>query len=202
MSIKLNVSEEPGNNVNVDVLSGGNKSVNFGPGAEMLMNPNRQKSNSPKPNLGIGDLKELDSINLDNSNESLSIDRKSVFTNLATSTPSNPLSNVTDTPLESINLNTDSLPSKSEAPSISLFKNEKKESSDGFKSFNEIPVNPNMNVPKEPPKTAKEILKEKFEYLRKLEALERKGVTLSKKYSMESSLDEMKGEYELIKSER
>ena len=203
MSIKLNVSEEPGNNINVDVLSGGNKSVNFGPGAEMLMNPNRQKSNSnSNTNLGIGDLKELDSINLDNSSESLSIDKKSVFTNLATSTPSNPLSNVTDTPLESIKLDTNSLPSKSELPSISLFKNEKKESSDGFKSFNEIPVNPNMNVPKEPPKSAREILKEKFEYLRKLEALERKGVTLSKKYSMESSLDEMKGEYELIKSER
>tara|TARA_B100001093_G_scaffold516108_1_gene594107 strand:- start:8140 stop:9564 length:1425 start_codon:yes stop_codon:yes gene_type:complete len=206
MSIKLNVSEESGSNVNVDVLSG-NKSVNFGPGAEMLMNPNRQKSNnSPKPSVGLGDLKDLDSINLDTSSKGLSIDRKSIFTNLASgssappNTP-NPLSNISDTPLESINLNTEKL-SSSSGPSISLFKNEKKESSDGFKSFNDIPVNPNMNVPKQPIKTPKEILKEKFEYLRKLEALERKGVTLSKKYSMESSLDEMKGEYELIKGEK
>ena len=27
---------------------GGKKSVNFGPGAEMLMNPNKQKTSSPK----------------------------------------------------------------------------------------------------------------------------------------------------------
>ena len=78
MSIKLNVSEESGSNVNVDVLSG-NKSVNFGPGAEMLMNPNRQKANSPKPSVGLGDLKDLDSINLDTSSKGLSIDRKSIF---------------------------------------------------------------------------------------------------------------------------
>ena len=46
-----------------------------------------------------------------------------------------------------------------------------------------------------------EKLKEKFKYLRRLEALEDKGIQLSKKYSMESSLNEMKGEYEMIKSE-
>ena len=37
--------------------------------------------------------------------------------------------------------------------------------------------------------------------LRKLEALEKKGITLSKHYTMESSLNEMQGEYESIKSE-
>ena len=50
--------------------------------------------------------------------------------------------------------------------------------------------------------SAEELLKEKFSYLRKLEALEKKGVTLSKKYTMESSLDEMKGEFEMIKAEK
>ena len=44
-------------------------------------------------------------------------------------------------------------------------------------------------------------MREKFEILRKLEALEKKGIKLSKKYGMESSLDEMKGEYEMVKSE-
>ena len=34
--------------------------------------------------------------------------------------------------------------------------------------------------------TQEEILREKLSYLRKLEALEKKGVTLTKKYSMES----------------
>ena len=39
-------------------------------------------------------------------------------------------------------------------------------------------------------------------YLKKLEELEKKGVTLSKKYSMESSLLEMQGEYETLLNER
>ena len=38
--------------------------------------------------------------------------------------------------------------------------------------------------------------------MRKLEALEKQGVKLSKKYSMDSNLDEMKGEFEMIKSEK
>ena len=42
MSIKLDVIEETPN-LTVDSISD-NKSVNFGPGAEMLMNPNKQKS--------------------------------------------------------------------------------------------------------------------------------------------------------------
>jgi len=45
-------------------------------------------------------------------------------------------------------------------------------------------------------------LREKFIYLRKLEALEKKGVELSKKYNMESSLAEMMGEYETIMEEK
>ena len=46
------------------------------------------------------------------------------------------------------------------------------------------------------------MLREKFKFLRKLEALEKKGVELSKKYSMESSLQEMMGEYETIMEEK
>jgi len=45
-------------------------------------------------------------------------------------------------------------------------------------------------------------MREKFKYLRKLEALEKKGVELSKKYSMESNLQEMIGEYETIMDEK
>ena len=55
-TIKISVSES-----NI----GGNKSVNFGPGAEMLMNPNKQKSTSPRSDINITDLNNLDSINLD-----------------------------------------------------------------------------------------------------------------------------------------
>jgi hypothetical protein len=65
------------------------------------------------------------------------------------------------------------------------------------------------NVPNEAdkavlePKMKKEdVLREKFVYLRKLENLEQKGVRLSKHYSMDSNLDEMKGEYEMIVAEK
>lgn len=53
-----------------------------------------------------------------------------------------------------------------------------------------------------PPVSKEEALKEKFGYLRKLEALEKQGVKISRRYTMESSLDEMKGEYDMIADER
>lgn len=63
-----------------------------------------------------------------------------------------------------------------------------------------------INVEKEAPKvekmTKEELLREKFIYLKKLEALEAKGIQMSKRYSMDSPLDEMKGEYEFILSEK
>ena len=74
---------------------------------------------------------------------------------------------------------------------------------DGFQKFNDIPVNPEVNVKSAQPQlTKEEMLREKFKYLRKLEALEKKGVELSKKYTMESSLLEMQGEYETIMEEK
>jgi hypothetical protein len=47
-----------------------------------------------------------------------------------------------------------------------------------------------------------ETIKQKFTYLRKLEELESKGVNLTKKYSMESNLLEMQGEYDNIVAEK
>ena len=93
------------------------------------------------------------------------------------------------------NLNEKSLPDFNN----SYIKDEK--TWDGFSKFNDIPVNPDQSVPKNS-MTAEEMLKEKFNYLRKLEQLEKKGVQLTKKYSMDSNLMEMMGEYELIVSEK
>ena len=62
-------------------------------------------------------------------------------------------------------------------------------------------MNPDANVAK-PQLTREETLREKFKYLKKLEDIEKKGATLSKEYNMESSLDEMMGEYEMIVSEK
>ena len=90
------------------------------------------------------------------------------------------------------------------APSTVKFIDEKKPEEktktwDGFKSFSS--VDPDKAPP--PPEMSKdEMLKNKFKYLRKLEEFEAKGITLTKKYSMESPLNEMQGEYENIMAEK
>ena len=67
---KLNVIEknDPGTiKIHVDspTVPTGQKSANFGPGAEMLMNPNKQKtSGSPKTDINLTDLDELNTIGL------------------------------------------------------------------------------------------------------------------------------------------
>lgn len=73
---------------------------------------------------------------------------------------------------------------------------------DGFNKFNNIPVNPDRPPNALPQLSKEEMLREKFKYLRKLESLEKKGVELTKKYTMESHLLEMQGEYEMIMEEK
>jgi hypothetical protein len=73
---------------------------------------------------------------------------------------------------------------------------------DGYGKFNNIPMNPDKTGPVEPKLSKEETLREKFKFLRRLEALEKKGIELSKKYNMESSLLEMQGEYETIMDEK
>lgn len=71
---------------------------------------------------------------------------------------------------------------------------------DGFKNINSIDLE--FEKKQTQKKSSQDILKEKFELLRKLENLENKGATLSKKYTMDSDLDEMKGEYEHLIQEK
>ena len=73
---------------------------------------------------------------------------------------------------------------------------------DGYGKFNNIPLDPDANVDPTPQLSKEEILKEKFKLLRKLEELEQKGVQLTKRYSMDSSYAEMKGEYDTQMEER
>jgi hypothetical protein len=73
---------------------------------------------------------------------------------------------------------------------------------DGYGKFNNIPINPDINMSSEPKLSKEELMREKFKFLRRLEALEKKGVELTKKYNMESNLAEMQGEYEMIMEEK
>jgi len=68
---------------------------------------------------------------------------------------------------------------------------------DGYGKVNPIPV-----VSDEAAMTREELVREKFKFLRRLEDLERKGANLTKKYTMDSPLQELQGEYEMIIAER
>ena len=66
-----------------------------------------------------------------------------------------------------------------------------------------MPISDQTKPIKETPTLSpEELLKEKFNYLKKLEALQKRGVKLSKKYTMDSNFMEMKGEYESLIAEK
>jgi len=60
--------------------------------------------------------------------------------------------------------------------------------------------NYNSNLP--PPKSYEEIQKEKSEYLRLFDRLEAKNVRIDRRFTMDSSLEEMKAEYERLSQKR
>ena len=76
----------------------------------------------------------------------------------------------------------------------------KEETHDGFKSYQNVKVEQDTSNYKK--QTKEDLLREKFVLLKKLEELERRGVKLTQQYSMDSSFDEMKGEYEMLKDEK
>ena len=156
------------------------QNVDFGSGIELLMNDKMKdgKKSSSSANISSleNDLQDIENINL-------------------------------DMPGEDINKNTgfEAKSSFINKPVIEIAKSTKEmdmgtETWDGFKNINAINIE---NEEKEySKKSAQDVLKEKFEILRKLEQLEAKGANVSKKYTMESDLQEMKGEYEHIIQEK
>lgn len=151
-------------------------SVNFGSGIELLMNDRKKPSGGGESVSLADELKELDNLGLHEPAEFKPIR------------------------LEGRNFNVE----KKEPP-IVIGKETRNmdthfQSVDGFKHIDNIPLEEAFK--KVENKSAEDILREKFVILRKLNALEEKGVSLSKHYSMDSSLDEMKGEYEYIIAEK
>ena len=176
------------------------RSFNFGPGVELLMNDKTKKdSGAPKGDIDLGDLDkletELDELSSDvNSNKkSVKEARSSLFSIPGLSGGSS-----------SDNTKIDDDNSDKAPPSIgkatAKIDDTSEKTWDGFTKFNDIPLAP--DTPATPELTKEETLREKFKYLRKLEDLEKKGATLTKKYTMDSALNEMQGEYEMIISEK
>ena len=195
-TIKISLNELPNN-------SSEPASVNFGPGADLLMNPNKQKKESmAASDIVLDDLTELNTISLEEPKE-----KKSVTTTKSNFLFSgNDFSSNNDVKKDNnVKLNIQPVSEISEKKGILKNASQasaKIEDDDGYKKFNDIPIDPTLDVKPKKVLTKEEELKEKFFYLRKLEEIEKKGITLSKKYSMQSSLDEMKGEYEMIKSDK
>jgi hypothetical protein len=174
------------NDSDVEEIISKKPSANFGGGIELLMNGKNITDKKTSTSIDIDHKKEI------NYNQSTNANKKSIFGGLFGDSKNNganvkPVTKNNDN--EGVNLG------KSTANM-----NENK-TWDGFGKFNNVPINLDK-VQEKPELTKEEELKEKFKYLRKLEDLERKGVSLSKRYNMDSNLNEMIGEYETIIAEK
>jgi hypothetical protein len=161
------------------------KSTNFGSGIELLMNDKVKEATPSSDNINIDDLNKLENELNDLSDINTSTNLKSDF---LTPEPES---------IQSVKFQDDITIGKATATTAKETK-----TWDGFDKFNDVPINPDKQIPSQPQMSKEELLREKFKFLRKLEALEKKGVELSKKYDMESSLQEMQGEYETIMDEK
>ena len=199
--------------------SGGRKSSNFGGGLELLMN-DRFKSGGDKnasTNIHLDDITSLedDLRDMDSSSSSRNVKemRSDLFGSGSGSGSSSSSFHVNkhDSLANSIGgssgggLNSDDTNGGSMnggiGASTALFDDEKP-TWDGFGKFSNVPFHPDVPIDSQPQLTKEELLREKFKYIKKLEDLEKKGIRLTKKYDMESSLSEMKGEYETHVEER
>ena len=202
----------------IDMRDMNKQSVNFGSGIELLMNDNKSSNHSTrKQDIKIDDLENLEE-ELNNLTDNL-IDNNT-NTNTNTNTKDNNifknLFNFNNSNNSNTNDNTNNIDNNIKIEKNENTQNENTQNDnnlgkstsdyndtkswDGYGKFNNVPLSKD-NIEK-PKLSREEELKEKFKYLRKLEALEKKGATLTQRYTMESDLNEMIGECEMIIAER
>lgn len=163
-------------------------SINFGGGIELLMNEKRRpEKHNDLMDINISDLNELETeLNELTEPTVFKASTKSDMFNYMLKQPA---------PVETTNLPENPEPSVGRSTAQSHFETNPND----YSKFN-MHIDP--DIPDVSDKSPEDILREKFTFLNKLENLERKGVRLTKKYSMDSNLDEMKGEYESIIAEK
>ena len=194
-------------------------SSNFGGGIELLMNGKNINDKKTSTSIDIEDItsleNELNDLTANNSskhfddklklNTNISSDKKEINYNQSTGANKKSIFGGLFGDTKNNGANVKPVTKNDDNDSINLGKstanmNENK-TWDGFGKFNNVPIN--LDKAQEKPElTKEEELKEKFKYLRKLEDLEKKGVSLSKRYNMDSNLNEMIGEYETIIAEK
>jgi hypothetical protein len=180
-------------------------SVNFGGGIELLMNDKRKNENksSSLNEIDLDDITELENelneLTMEPRNKKVNSKPGLFNTEMKLNFKENDFDDTNENENENYNNNnlgksvrTERMPDVSSSSS----------GFDGFRKFNNIPIDPDREVLEKPKLSTEDMLREKFKVLRKLEAIERKGGKLTKKYSMDSSLDEMQGEYEMIIAEK
>jgi Family of unknown function (DUF5767) len=169
--------------------SSNSKSSNFGGGLELLMNDKKKENSGRQSEIELDDLNNLEDElnNLTDDVDNGRFESRSDLFNRGNSFEEKP----------SVRFDDGGSLGQATADADSDSK-----TWDGFAKFNNVPMNPDRALPSQPQMSKEELLREKFKYLRKLETLETKGVTLTKKYSMESPLAEMQGEYEMIMEEK
>jgi hypothetical protein len=187
----------------------GPKSSNFGSGIELLMN-DKKSTNSVSSDINLEDLDtlELELNELTDDTMGFNINTNTKNTDLfgsGSGSGENHSVRFDDTKSSSSSYsgaNSSSAGGLGQATASFANSADEKQTWDGFAKFNNVPMNPDKHVSSQPQLNKEEMLREKFKYLRKLETLESKGVSLTKKYSMDDSLLEMQGEYEMIMEEK
>ena len=194
-------------------------SSNFGGGIELLMNGKNINDKKTSTSIDIEDItsleNELNDLTANNSskhfddklklNTNISSDKKEINYNQSTGANKKSIFGGLFGDTKNNGANVKPVTKNDDNDSINLGKstanmNENK-TWDGFGKFNNVPINLDKAQEKHE-LTKEEELKEKFKYLRKLDDLEKKGVSLSKRYNMDSNLNEMIGEYETIIAEK
>jgi hypothetical protein len=197
----------------------GSKSVNFGGGLELLMNDKLKSGNKGggggDGNIDLDDLNELED-ELNELSDSINPNKvsKSFKSDLfgGSSIKLNSYDNADDRSDGGYSDSKHNLGGLSGPPAggsntsgvgaSTANTDPDKKTWDGFGKFSNVPMNPDAPLDSMPQMSKEELLREKFKILQKLEELETKGIRLTKKYTMESSLLEMKGEYETHVEER
>jgi hypothetical protein len=170
------------------------KSANFGGGLELLMNDKVKESSRQTTEIDLEDLNNLEN-ELNNLVDDIPMSgfntKSDLFSGMDSSSDHKHSVKFNDSAQPSIGKSTAAADASAESNTW-----------DGYGKFNNIPLNPDRAMPSQPQMNKDELLREKFKFLRKLEALEKKGIELSKKYNMDSPLQEMQGEYETIVEEK
>ena len=139
------------------------RSVNFGPGIEMLMNEKKRSgSETPKSDININDLEKLESELNELSGPSAGALSKKDATNAIFSTPFGTSNRVLGSNTDDVKLNLNKTDTIQIGKSTTQADSSKK-TWDGFQKFNEIPVDPTKKVvSSRQPMSNEEVLRKKI----------------------------------------